>query len=380
MRVFPLLALLAIVALPGCIPFATTKVASINEIDQWLREHNYAKALSAAREHQKKQPSTEIDGKIREIGKKADRYDQVTSNAIYTLIHNQKISQAKQDLQLALENYPQGKRLNQLHDYLKDSESAQISRLQAQQLLAKAEWLLRAKEIQNSLDTIKPESNGTFTDPAVDIEETAAELYHLGLKALQKGDLELADSCLTMSDRLHSRPFTTSAIARLGVLLKQRQQQQQKQKRLLEQQRAVETKEQQKIRKENLKDSQKLTKKKQEQKKLKFDKLYYSTVSMLKDNQLSSAKSNLDRLNKMMPGNEKLKRLNKEFSAKLPGHVEALLNRGRKLYINGKIEQARNIWLKAQKLDPKNEEIAKNIERANRVLGRLDELKKKNTQ
>ena len=376
-RIVHLLVLISVFTLPGCIQFSTTKVASISEIDQWLEMQNYGKALEAAREHQKKQASPESNKKISEIMTRADGYDLDTSTTIYTLINNQNINQAKQDLQRALKNYPQGKRLNKILSYLKDTESTQISRLQAQQLLAKSEWLLRAKDIQNSLHTIKPESNGTFIDPSADIEETAAELYHLGLKAMQKGDLELADSCLTMSNKLHSQPFTTSAMARLEILLEQqRQQDLSRQKQATEQKRVIEIKEQQKYQKEN----QKLQKKQQAQKQLEFDTLYYSTASMLKENQLSSAKSNLDKLNKMMPGNEKLARLNKEFSAKLPGHVEALLNRGRQLYINGKIEKARDIWLKAQKLDPKNEEIIKNIERANRVLGRLDELKKKGAQ
>jgi hypothetical protein len=376
-RVIHLLVLMSIFALPGCIQFTTTKVASISEIDQWLDNKNYGKALEAAREHRKKHASAEIDNKISEITEKADQYDLDESTAIYTLINNQNINLAKQDLQRALENYPQGKRLNKIRSYLKDSESIQISRLQAQQLLAKSEWLLRAKLIQDSLHTIKPESNGTFTDPSADIEETAAELYHLGLKAMQKGDLELADSCLTMSNKLHSLPFTISAMARLEILREQqRQQNLHRQKQAIQQKRVVEIQEEQKNQKEN----QKLQKKQQAQIKLEFDTLYYSTASMLKENQLSTAKTNLDKLNKMMPGNEKLARLNKEFSDKLPSHVEALLTRGRQLYINGKIAKARDIWIKAQKLDPKNEEIAKNIERANRVLGRLDELKKKSTQ
>jgi tetratricopeptide (TPR) repeat protein len=102
-------------------------------------------------------------------------------------------------------------------------------------------------------------------------------------------------------------------------------------------------------------------------------------VTLLKDNQLSLAKDNLTKLNKLMPGHEKLKPLNKEFEEKLPAHVDALLNRGRQLYINGKIANAKNIWVKALTLDPENEQVKKNIERADRVLDRLNELKKQGT-
>ncbi len=374
-RILNALLLSSILILSGCIQFSQTKVASLDEIDTLLSNQQYDKALHAAQARKAKKPSPEINNRINAIKSQAQRYDEDTSKAIYSLIHKQKTAEAKQTLSQALANHPKGKRLNKINSYLRSSESTQISRLQAQQLLAKSEWLLRAKEIQGSLDTIKPENNGTFTDPSADIEETAAELYHLGLKALQKNDLELADSCLTMSNKLHSLPFTVSAIARLEVLRQeQRQRELALQQEAAKQQQMIEI-----IEKTEPREEQK-PKKQRQMKQLEFDTLHYNTMTMLKDNQLSSAKTNLDKLNKSMPDNEKVKQLNKEFNKKLPGHVEALLNRGRQLYINGKIEQARNIWIKARKLDPKNEEINKNIERADRVLGRLDELKKKGGQ
>lgn len=366
--------ILLMLVLTGCGGFSGTKIPSIDEIEHMLANENYGEALELGRQLQNKRPSAEIDNKMTEIKKRADRFDETRSREIYELINNENINEARQLLSESLLLYPQGPRLTAIDTHLKSTQSTQISRLQAQQLLSKSEWLLRSKEIQKSLQMIKPESSETFKDPSLDIEETAAELYHLGLKALQKNDLELADSCLTMSNKLHPRRFTASAIARLE-LLKERE----KQKII-----ALEKKELKKQREEELKEniqSQQVNKKARQQQQAsrqrEFDALYFDTVTMLKDNQLSLAKNNLDKLNQLMPDNEKLKLLNREFSEKLPAHIEALLDRGRQLYINGKIEKARNIWYKAKKLDPSNEEVNKNIERANRVLGRLHELKKK---
>lgn len=363
------------IILSGCIEFANIRPPSIQEIDNLLAKQNYGLALEYAKEHQKKTPSTAINNKIIEVKKRAEQYDRTRSRAIYELINNQNIPAAKQELKQALRKYPQGSRLNTINTHLQNTQNTQISRLQAQQLLAKSEWLLRSKEIKESLQSIKPESNGTFQDPEADIEETAAELYHLGLKALQKGDLDLADSCLTMSNKLHNRRFTTSALARLEQLQeKSKQANIKKEKKIIEQKRVEDIKEHKQIQQTIQKQQQRQQAVKQRE----FDSLYYTTVSLLKDNQLSLAKNNLSKLNKLMPGNQKLKPLNKEFEEKLPAHVDALLNRGRQLYINGKIAKAKNIWVKALTLDPQNEQVKKNIERADRVLGRLDELKKKN--
>lgn len=369
---YPVIILL-LISLTGCLEFTNIKPPSIQEIDRLLARQKYGLALEYAVEHQRKSPSTEITNKINEIKKRAELFDRTRSRAIYELVNNQNLSAAKHELKQALIKYPKGKRLNTLNTHLQNTQNTQISRLQAQQLLAKSEWLLRSRDIKASLQSIKPESNGTFLDPEDEIEETASELYHLGLKALQKGDLELADSCLTMSNKLYSRHFTTAALARLESMRERSKQvDEKKEKEIIEQQRVDDIKEQKQV----LQTSKKIRQRQQAIRQREFDSLYFDTVTLLKDNQLSLAKYNLEKLNKLMPEHEKLKPLNKEFEEKLPTHVEALLNRGRQLYINGKIAKAKNIWIKALTLDPENEQIQKNIERADRVLGRLDELKK----
>ncbi len=375
MRACHYFALILLLVVTGCGGFSSTKIPSMNEIDESLANENYGKALELSRILQNNNPSEETDNKITEIKKRADRFDETRSRDIYELINNENIDKARQILSESLLLYPQGPRLTAIDTHLKSTQTTQISRLQAQQLLSKSEWLLRTKEIQKSLQIIKPESSETFKDPSLDIEETAAELYHLGLKALQKNDLELADSCLTMSNKLYPRRFTASAIARLELLKeKERQKNIQQEQKKLEQKLEEEQKENIQYQQVNKKVRQQQLAARQRE----FDSLYFDTVTMLKDNQLSLAKTNLDKLNQLMPNNEKLQPLNKEFNEKLPAHIEALLDRGRQLYINGKIAKARDIWYKAEKLDPDNKQVKKNIERANRVLGRLDELKKKN--
>ncbi len=366
-----LLVLFLSVLFTGCIKLPGVKQPSLQEIDNWVASKQYGKALNALKTRQQKQASPGLEDKIMFIENIASSFDRNQSKLVNALIDQHHLLEARKKLNTALASNPEGKQLNEVRERLNDIQRTKISRLQAQQLLSKAEWLLRARAIQKSLTAIKPDdANGEDNSNiiATQIQNTAGELYHLGLKALQKGDFELADSCLIMSDRLLKNSLTTSAIARLEQLRSLKKKKDvRKRQASLKKKRVLEIKEYKKYKEQQL-----------AARRYEFNVIYYKTLPMLKDNQLSAAKANLEKLNLLFPENKKLIPMNEEFARKLPKHIEALQDRGRQLYINGKIRQARNIWKKALTLDPGNKQISDSIARANRVLEKLDELKKKN--
>lgn len=372
MKMIPLLLVLFLsVLFTGCIKLPGVKQPSLQEIDNWVASKQYGKALNALKTRQQKQASPGLEDKIMFIENIASSFDRNQSKLVNALIDQHHLLEARKKLNTALASNPEGKQLNEVRERLNDIQRTKISRLQAQQLLSKAEWLLRARAIQKSLTAIKPDdANGEDNSNiiATQIQNTAGELYHLGLKALQKGDFELADSCLIMSDRLLKNSLTTSAIARLEQLRSLKKKKDvRKRQASLKKKRVLEIKEYKKYKEQQL-----------AARRYEFNVIYYKTLPMLKDNQLSAAKANLEKLNLLFPENKKLIPMNEEFARKLPKHIEALQDRGRQLYINGKIRQARNIWKKALTLDPGNKQISDSIARANRVLEKLDELKKKN--
>lgn len=371
MKIIPLLlALFLSVLFSGCVELHQVKQPSLQEIDNWVASKQYGKALNALKTRQQKQDSPELEKEIIFVEGIASLFDRNQGKLVNMLIDQHHLLEARKKLNSALALNPEGKQLNKARRRLNDIQRTKISRLQAQQLLSKAEWLLRARAIQKSLTAIKPDDTNDEDNSniiAAQIQNTAEELYHLGLKALQKDDFELADSCLIMSDRLQKNNLTTSAIARLEQLRSLKKKKDvRKRQASLKKKRVLEIKEYKKYKEQQL-----------VARRYKFNVIYYKTLPMLKDNQLSAAKTNLEKLNLLFPENKKLIPLNEEFARKLPKHIEALQDRGRQLYINGKIRQARNIWKKALTLDPGNKQISDSIARANRVLGKLDELKKK---
>ena len=83
----------------------------------------------------------------------------------------------------------------------------------------------------------------------------------------------------------------------------------------------------------------------------------------------------LDQLHTLYPKQPKVSELQRELEATIAGRVEVLMKKGDDLYAEGHIAEARQLWGEATQLAPQSPELAKRLERADRVLERLQELK-----
>ncbi|HEC29840.1 MAG TPA: hypothetical protein ENI65_09680, partial [Gammaproteobacteria bacterium] len=184
MKMIPLLLVLFLsVLFTGCIKLPGVKQPSLQEIDNWVASKQYGKALNALKTRQQKQGSPGLEDKIMFIENIASSFDRNQSKLVNALIDQHHLLEARKKLNTALASNPEGKQLNEVRERLNDIQRTKISRLQAQQLLSKAEWLLRARAIQKSLTAIKPDdANGEDNSNiiATQIQNTAGELYHLG--------------------------------------------------------------------------------------------------------------------------------------------------------------------------------------------------------
>ena len=196
-QVLKTLLVMHLLILTGCIGLNNSKSPSSNQIANWIDTQQYGKALDALNNQYNQNPSSELASQLKMVINQANEFDNQTSQDVNRLINEHKLILASERLRSALKRHPQGKQLLITQKRLRNTQRTHVSRLQATQLLAKAEWLLKAKNIEDSLLKIKQKAEDGNDDLIVesdDIQETAAELYHLGLKATQKGDLDLADS------------------------------------------------------------------------------------------------------------------------------------------------------------------------------------------
>jgi tetratricopeptide (TPR) repeat protein len=75
------------------------------------------------------------------------------------------------------------------------------------------------------------------------------------------------------------------------------------------------------------------------------------------------------------PDNSQAKTLLEQLEAHLQTHLETMLKTGDKLYQEGEIEGAQDVWEAALRLDPENPLAKEKLERAKRVLENLETLR-----
>ncbi len=96
--------------------------------------------------------------------------------------------------------------------------------------------------------------------------------------------------------------------------------------------------------------------------------------------QLTEARRVLKLLLKEDPRNDSAKQLLRDVEGRLKNYIENLLAAGDRLYREGEIEGAKATWRAALSLDPQDPRAREKIERAQRVLDNLENLRKSEVQ
>ncbi len=96
--------------------------------------------------------------------------------------------------------------------------------------------------------------------------------------------------------------------------------------------------------------------------------------------QLTEARRVLKMVLKEDPRNDTAKRLLRDVETRLQNYIENLLAAGDRLYREGEIEGAKATWRAALSLDPQDPRAREKIERAQRVLDNLENLRKSEPQ
>jgi Tfp pilus assembly protein PilF len=108
------------------------------------------------------------------------------------------------------------------------------------------------------------------------------------------------------------------------------------------------------------------------------DKNLDEAQKLIESGQLKDAKRTLRQVLKESPKNETAKKLLADINQTLKKYIENLLLAGDRLYRDGEIESAKATWRAALTLDPMDLRAREKIQRAQRVLNNLENLRKTN--
>jgi predicted Zn-dependent protease len=112
--------------------------------------------------------------------------------------------------------------------------------------------------------------------------------------------------------------------------------------------------------------------------KKRVDKNLTEAQKLIESGQLKDAKRALKLVLKESPKNETAKKLLADINKTLKKYIENLLLAGDRLYRDGEIESAKATWRAALTLDPMDVRAREKIQRAQRVLDNLENLRKTN--
>jgi tetratricopeptide (TPR) repeat protein len=347
-----LCALALLLALGGCAtldPFGTDTEHRVVELAD---AGEYGKALAALDRLISRDPDNRALQTYRsELERRASQFEQsiLIEAAAYLRVEDWAGARERYDHGVAV--LPESEALIAARDAFETERQHHLRTLRTRLLLARAHALIRERPMYEEIHRVSPGSiraRQQYQRAERDAREMAVELLELGETALADDDPLLAVEALTLAHALSPAPESAARLEEAESAQHSRLQELR-----------VQTPETGADNGWNEQDHALLER--------------YHTA--LRADNMALARPLLDALVSRHPDNESL-RVQRAVLGRIIGiQVSAGLEQGLRLYTEGRIREALEIWRPLRALAPDNRELEARVERAERVLERLETLK-----
>lgn len=345
-----LLPLLLLLSLNGCAYLASVSGDLESQVNQWVQQQEYGKALAALGYVKAEHPDyAQLMKKREAIARRAEQYERETVTQTAELARQGQWEQALQRHAQALSRLPDSTALQTSQQRLLQKQAARLDELELELLLARAEGLLHLLPVYSTRASVAPQSwrhQYDLRSAREEADRISGELTRIGRTALEEKELDRARRSLTLALRLSPTPDTKQANQELL-------------RRLAPPSPAAS------------KPASKTSREEDTQDLLQRYRQAYGSKNW------SEAQRLLALLELQPTPPDELPQLRSELNAEVAEEVNRHTEHGIALYSKGKYEQALAAWRKAKQLDPANERVAAHIERAERVLEKLRTLQEK---
>ncbi len=337
------LVLLNLLLLPGCALIHSFDKDLNSQIDQWVKQHDYSKALDTISYVLKSHPQyRKLQKRKLKIEKAALNFEKIKLREINAHIEAKDWQTAEKSLNYSLARLPDSKALQIAHREFIKKRAQYLKSLYYQLYINKAEWLVKNKDVQKELSATMPDEKAgkkALQQHKQDIEQVYQQLVVCGIEGMNIGDLELAEQCFLLAEELKPSEALRSSISDI----------------------------QRELFKLEKRETLVLSKKGK-------DLLVSAKVTMQSGDLKKSQK-----IYRKIPVEDKkyalVRAFKQELNSRIKDNVTTRIEMGRKLYSQGEIKQALAIWTDIRELDPNNEYLMSHIERAQKVIDKLEELK-----
>lgn len=342
------------IALSGCAELQLVRPDMTEQVDTWLVEKEYGNVL----EYIEILPPTHSDyaalqARLPEIRRLVKSYEEEIVVGGEELTREEQWQDAADLYETGLAKLPNSAVIESARTQFLAKRAARLQDLSAEALLATGDWLARDTLLQKemaSVDPHDPQVRERLDENSRKAEKTAVQLHACGQRALARGKADLALRCLNLAHTLTPTREMGRALTRTRIAV------------------AVQAaKRQGKNRRNSRADASTIQRLIDA-----YDKAYAN-------GDLLQAREHLNELSSLEPDNGDIKQMEAELDAAIAFKIKRGIEIGRTLYSRGEIQPAVDAWSDVVRLEPDNKELNAHIARANRILEKLDKLKKKGT-
>jgi len=349
-------AVLLLAILTGCAGMDQLRVLqdSPADINQLLEQNEYARIRQlTGRYPEIDTPDLQALIKARE----AAYVDAVVADAGRQEAENDLLG-AVQSLSVALQRVPHNDELRDLRQTLERERVQQLKLNERERLITRANYMLDQQALYQQQINLAQPSIGQRWEYSRSEKEAIAlsgQLLEHGEYALLQNDLGNAETCLQLSLRLHHTTAAQETLSQLQSLRASHQQ--------------VE------LEKASIKQARKIQKKQRSQQQ-QTEALLAEARQALQQNDLQGARTAIVQIPAASSNNSEVITTRNNLHEAINREVTSLVAKGDSLYRADNVHEALQNWNEALSLDPGNRTLQERIDRANKVLARLEELKR----
>lgn len=334
--------ILLLLFLQGCAYLNSLSSDLPQQIDEWAAAQEYGKALDTLSYVSKKHKQYALlKRQKRKIVLKAKEFELDQHLAAQSQEQKGQWHKADTIYSNALKKFPKSKLLNTEYPAFIVRRDKYLKDLEFKLSIAKGTWLIESTPLQKKIIHAAPEDYITqrrYEKNTRELQHTADELMTCTETAIQAGRFPLAETCLQTAEQLKAPYVDKEKLKRFRTQLKKSHKQL--------------------VKKQNAKTRALLSELKQG----------YSHEN------LQRAHRHLSEISEYKKQDKETKKLVKELDKYIKTGLAQRMEAGRRMYSNGQIQEALSIWIPLKSIAPENTKLNDHIERAKRVVNKLETL------
>lgn len=361
-----LLQLILVLLLPvmaGCSGMDTIRVGQDKpeDLDSLLQQHEYARA----RQLTSKNASLDTPGIQARIGGEEASYEQSIHTEAVALESENDLLGAVQLLSTALQKVPHSKSLRELRNTIEPQRVKQLQTNEREQLMARAIYVLGQQQLFREQANLESPSLGQRWENKRIVKEAKSlseNLLEYGQQAMDRKNMELAKTCLQLSQSLNETPEAGALLSRIYATEDAHKQVAIQETKLAQKKVSIR--------------KAKNRKKEQQDDKVKTEVLLADAQQALEKGDLQVARSAVVQIPSSAFTDSEVIAIRNNLYQAVDVRVKKLMATGDAQYRADNVLLAVRTWTEALSLAPDNPHLRDRVERANKVLARLEELKR----